>query len=291
MGLRRAGSAAQRAFTCGFSALALHPPLGRCKLSVARDNTTRSVPCQVIGSSVSRYEGLHLESRQHPANERNASHPERMQTSGYFTRSLDLPLSIQEDCDRRGGAAHCLSPMATDASRIHTTHRGSRLGDRLRQLRVAAGMTQSELAARPVLEGVHLADRARQDAPDARDGRLARGAPRRRRRRSSRAASRATSAPAPRRCSRAPRRSIERLDFDGAIDEYAHGARRRSSRAARSSSRCGCSPARPGRGCTTARFAPALDLLAEARGARRRAASSPTSTAPRCSSGSASAAT
>src|ERR1700761_5738487 len=37
--------------------------------------------------------------------------------------------------------------MATDTSRLHTTHRGSRLGDRLRQLRVAAGMTQSELAA------------------------------------------------------------------------------------------------------------------------------------------------
>ena len=37
--------------------------------------------------------------------------------------------------------------MATDMSRLQTTHRGSRLGDRLRQLRVAAGMTQSELAA------------------------------------------------------------------------------------------------------------------------------------------------
>src|SRR5271170_1769387 len=37
--------------------------------------------------------------------------------------------------------------MATDTSRIHTGHRGSRLGDRLRQLRVAAGLTQSELAA------------------------------------------------------------------------------------------------------------------------------------------------
>src|SRR3954452_7472078 len=40
--------------------------------------------------------------------------------------------------------------MTTDSTRTHTrTHapRGSRLGDRLRQLRVAAGMTQSELAA------------------------------------------------------------------------------------------------------------------------------------------------
>src|SRR5580765_1800124 len=37
--------------------------------------------------------------------------------------------------------------MAIDTSRLQTTHRGSRLGDRLRQLRVAAGMTQSELAA------------------------------------------------------------------------------------------------------------------------------------------------
>jgi transcriptional regulator with XRE-family HTH domain/Tfp pilus assembly protein PilF len=37
--------------------------------------------------------------------------------------------------------------MATDTSRLQTAHRGSRLGDRLRQLRVAAGMTQSELAA------------------------------------------------------------------------------------------------------------------------------------------------
>ena len=35
---------------------------------------------------------------------------------------------------------------------------------------------------RPLLEGVHLADRARQDAPDARDDRVARAAPRRRRR-------------------------------------------------------------------------------------------------------------
>src|SRR5262249_4298499 len=35
----------------------------------------------------------------------------------------------------------------TDTSRTQTAHRGSRVGDRLRQLRVAAGMTQSELAA------------------------------------------------------------------------------------------------------------------------------------------------
>ena len=59
---------------------------------------------------------------------------------------------------------------------------------------------------RPVLEGVHLADRARQDAPDRRDDRMARAAPRGRRRASSRAASPPTSARRPRRSSPAPTR-------------------------------------------------------------------------------------
>ena len=49
-----------------------------------------------------------------------------------------------------------------------------RLGERVRQLRVAAGLTQSELARRSVLEGVREPDRARQDAPDRRDDQLAR---------------------------------------------------------------------------------------------------------------------
>src|SRR3954470_16667908 len=37
--------------------------------------------------------------------------------------------------------------MATDTSTTHSAARGARVGDRLRQLRVAAGMTQSDLAA------------------------------------------------------------------------------------------------------------------------------------------------
>ena len=99
-------------------------------------------------------------------------------------------------------------------------HRGSRLGDRLRQLRVSAGLTQTRARRRALLEGVHLADRARQDAPDARDGRVARRAARRRRARSSRAASRTTSGRAPRRSSRAREALTERRDFDVAIEEF-----------------------------------------------------------------------
>ena len=54
------------------------------------------------------------------------------------------------------------------------------LGERLRQLRVAGRPHADRSRGRPVLQGVHLADRARQDAPDDRDGRVARAPARRR---------------------------------------------------------------------------------------------------------------
>ncbi len=110
--------------------------------------------------------------------------------------------------------------MATDASRIHTTHRGSRLGERLRQLRVAAGMTQSELAAhrfskeyisqiergktRPTPETVSwLASRLGVDTTF-----LASGISSDERARAEAVLARAEAL-------------TERLDFDSAIDEYA----------------------------------------------------------------------
>ena len=156
----------------------------------------------------------------------------------------------------------------------------------------AAGLRRADAdraRGRAVLEGVRLADRARQDAADARDDRMARGAARRRRvvpreRRLDRRARARRGDPHPR------GGAVERRDFDEAIEEYtdalaavvATGAVDLQVRVL-----SGEAWARAHRG----EVRPAIDLLEQARGARRRARSSPTSTAPRSCSASASAAT
>ena len=183
------------------------------------------------------------------------------------------------------------SVMSSRATRgTPAVARTSRLGDRLRQLRVAAGLTQTDLAGdRFSKEYISQIERGK-TRPTRRDGRVARRAARRRRRRSSRAASRATSARAPRRCSPAPRRwSRSATSTPRSTSTRTRSAP--SSRPAPSSCRCallsGEAWARMHNGEVRAGDRPARP------GARRssRGPSSPTSTAPRCSSGSASAAT
>ena len=187
--------------------------------------------------------------------------------------------------------AHC-GTIVTSSDDTRDSGRSARLAARRAPPPAARlGRADAERARRrPVLEGVRLADRARQDAADARDGRVARARGSASTRRSSRAASRATSARAPRRSStraealvRAPR--LRRRDRR--VHRRARGRRRhRRGRApgARALGR-GMGPRAPRRG-------QARDRPARA-GARRssRARRSPISTAPRCSSASASAAT
>ena len=56
-------------------------------------------------------------------------------------------MSLLGDCAGKNVPADCASVMSSRATRgIPAVARTSRLGDRLRQLRVAAGLTQSELA-------------------------------------------------------------------------------------------------------------------------------------------------
>ena len=156
-----------------------------------------------------------------------------------------------------------------DVARAVRAQPGSRLGDRLRQLRVAAGMTQTELAAdrfskeyisqiergktRPTAETVEwLAARLGVDATF-----LASGVSSDERARAEAMLARAEAL-------------VERLEFDGAIDEYATRARRRSSRPARVElQRARCSPARPGRAMHNGEVRAGIDLLDRARGARR----------------------
>ena len=82
----------------------------------------------------------------------------------------------------------------------------SGIGERLRDASRRRGADPERPRRRPLLEGVRQPDRARQDAADAGDARVARRAARRRRRRTSRPASAPTSAAASRRRSPAPRR-------------------------------------------------------------------------------------
>ena len=162
-----------------------------------------------------------------------------------------------------------LPRMARDAAIRTSSHRqrprGLRLGERLRQLRVAAGLTQSELAGdRFSKEYVSQIERGK-TRPDARDGRVARGAARRRRR-LPRERRRDRRAGAPRGCAR--------TRGDAARGGHNDEARRRV-RA------CSCPPPAR-RGCPSSRsrallgagraqmrlgaLRQALDLLNEARG-------------------------
>ena len=158
--------------------------------------------------------------------------------------------------------------MSSRATRgIPAVARASRLGDRLRQLRVAAGLTQSELArdrfskeyisqiergkTRPTPETIEWLAAALGVDPAF----LASGVSSDERARAEAVLARAEAL-------------VEKRDFDARDRRVRARARRRSSRPAPSSSRCGCSPARPGRGCSTATSAPALELLD--RGARAR---------------------
>ena len=158
--------------------------------------------------------------------------------------------------------------MTTRDAALRTTRpavaTGLRLGERLRQLRVGAGLTQSELAGeRFSKEYVSQIERGK-TRPTPRDDRLARGAARRRprlprQRRRDRRARPARGRARPRRdadrgatATRRPRPSTRR------------SSRRRARRAC-PSSRFGPSSAPAGRRCASARSAPALELLNEAR--------------------------
>ena len=140
---------------------------------------------------------------------------------------------------------------------------GARLGDRLRQLRVAAGLTQTELAGdrfskeyvsqiergktRPTAETVEwLAARLGVDPA------------------SSRAASPPTSAAGSRHCSRAPRRS-RRAPATRRRRRLRGRRAPRSPRRTRSSSRFAPVPARRGRGCRQGDVRTAIELLNGAR--------------------------
>ena len=73
--------------------------------------------------------------------------------------------------------------VVTKIARREGTRQGPasiRLGERLRQLRVSAGLTQSDLAGERFSKEYVSPDRARQDPPDARDDRVARDPPGRR---------------------------------------------------------------------------------------------------------------
>ena len=165
------------------------------------------------------------------------------------------------------------------------------LGDRLRQLRVSAGLTQTDLAGdRFSKEYISQIERGK-TRPTARDGRVARRPARRRRdvprqRRLDRRARARRGDPRARRGAGREarvrrRRSTSTRDALAAV--VAHRAP--------SSSRFGCSRARRGH-ATHRGEVRAGDRAARRRHARSsRARSSPTSTAPRSSSASASAAT
>ena len=161
----------------------------------------------------------------------------------------------------------------------------SRLGERLRQLRVSAGLTQSELAQgasrRSTSPRSSAARRARRTRPSP-------GSPRgsASTRPSSRAASRATSARAPRPSLARAEALTERREYDAAVDEFsqalaavaATGAVELQVRAL-----SGEAWARMQRG----EVRPAISC-SSARARSLRAPRSPTSTVPRSSSGSAS---
>src|SRR5271170_353097 len=55
-------------------------------------------------------------------------------------------MSVFRDCARGRGARHLPGMSSRAHSVTPPAKRGSRLGDRLRQLRISAGLTQSELA-------------------------------------------------------------------------------------------------------------------------------------------------
>ena len=111
--------------------------------------------------------------------------------------------------------------MSTRATRgAPTGARNSKIGDRVRQLRVAAGLTQSELARdRFSKEYISQIERGKTRPTAETIEWLA--ATLRSTRRSSRAASPVMSAPAPRRCSPGPRPSSRPGEYDAAIDEFA----------------------------------------------------------------------
>ena len=137
----------------------------------------------------------------------------------------------------------------------------TRLGERLRQLRVAAGLTQSELAGeRFSKEYVSQIERGK-TRPTPRDDRVARRAARRRpglpreRRLDRRARPRRGGA----RAGRGARRGHR---TDEARREYETRPARRRARPARSSSRCARSSGEAvGAACGSATSAPALELL------------------------------
>ena len=126
-----------------------------------------------------------------------------------------------------------------------------RLGERVRQLRVAARPDTERARGRSLLEGVRQPDRARQDPPDRRHdqwlasrldvdaGYLANGVSTDERGRVEATLTRAEAL-------------VEAHRYEEAVAEFEQIRRRGRRPPARQSSRRGCSQARPGRGCTRA---------------------------------------
>ena len=163
---------------------------------------------------------------------------------------------------------------------------GTRLGERVRSLRVVRRADADAARGRAVLEGVHQPDRARQDAPDRGDDRLAGRAARRRsgvpRVRASR-----------RRSATKVEAQLERAEalsaahsYEEAIEAFSEAARRPSRRPAPPCSSSARSRARRGRSRSRARCA-RRSSSCSARGRSSSARSSRTSIAPTCSSASA----
>ena len=176
------------------------------------------------------------------------------------------------------------------AAAVRAVSPRTHLGDRVRQLRIARGLTQTDLAGDRCSKEYVSPDRARQDAADGGDDRVARRPARSRHDASSRSASRRTSATASRARRRAPRRASRRTRNEEAVEALVEaqpalarrpGARARAPRAA--------SPRR-GRACTWATSV-RRSRCSSARGRSPSRRSSPTSSAPTSSTGSAAAAT
>ena len=163
------------------------------------------------------------------------------QVSGMLPRWLRAPYE----------EAQLRTPSVATAAAPARPARGPGLGERVRQLRDRGRSHPDRTGGRALLEGVHLADRARQDAADARDDQVARGAARRRRRlpRDRRLERRARAG----RSGARPRRGALRArDYEDAIDEFTKALARGRRAPARSTCRCACCPARHGRGRSAA---------------------------------------
>ena len=155
---------------------------------------------------------------------------------------------------------------AAQTARISDSPRraGSRLGERLRSLRLSAGLTQTELAGdRFSKEYVSQIERGKtRPTPETIEWLAAQARCRRRLPRA--AASRPTRAAASRRSLARAEALSEAHRYDEAVEAFGP-ARATSPARARPSSRCVRSPARRGRGCSAGDAREALDLLARAR--------------------------